>query len=190
MNAHPIFTDQEDDEDWIDWYQRQFTAVTENPPPAPGGFLLLPCNATPRHWPTYTLDDGETDGLAHCHYCSADAYAAEHRTCDHDIKHRGAWRRSKLVRKTVGWLYSFGLVRSFGTQYGGGCANCLSGIRWTFFQGRYVLFVDRETWRCWRAGHRRGDEVGFGYCGKCVPQPCCGNTSLGHNDDCDQRGAW
>jgi hypothetical protein len=184
MNTHPIFTEQDDDEEWLDWWNRQLDAVTSNPPPAPPGFILLPCEATPRHWPTYTLDDGETDGLACCHHCSADAYAAEHRTCRHDINHRGAWRRWKAIHKIAGWLYTLGVVRSYGTSFGGGCSNCLSGIRWTLFGGPYVLFVPRETWRCWRAGHRRGPDIGLGFCGKCIPQPCCGSTGIGHTDDC------
>lgn len=50
----------------------------------------------------------------------------------------------------------------------------------------YVLGVKRETWRCWLHGHRRGEPVGFGYCGRCVPWPCCGATTLDHHPDCKE----
>jgi hypothetical protein len=191
MSTHPIFTERLDDEDWLDWYLRQQTTVTTNPPAAPEGFLLLTCEATPRHWPTYVLDDGEHDGLAYCKECSTEAYIAEHRTCEHDIKHRGAWRRWKATSKALSWLYGLGVVKGYGHSYGRGCNGCISGpVMWTWFHGPYVLFVSRETWRCWRNGHRRGEEIGFGFCGKCLPQPCCGNTGSGHNDDCDQNDVF
>jgi hypothetical protein len=41
-----------------------------------------------------------------------------------------------------------------------------------------------NTWRCWSRGHRRGVEVGFGYCGKCVPCPRCGSETAGHYEGC------
>lgn len=191
MSIHSVIPERLEDEDWTDWYLRANAAVTDNPPPAPDGFLLLPCAATPRHWPMYVISDGETDSYANCHECSHAAFASQHRTCEHDIKHRGPWRRWKASSKILGWLYSLGLIKGHGHRYGGGCNGCISGsITWTFFRGPYVLFAKRETWRCWRQGHRRGEELGMGFCGKCLPQPCCGSTGAGHNNDCPTPDAF
>jgi hypothetical protein len=184
MSTHPIFPEQLDDEDWIDWYQRSLDTVTDNPPAAPAGFVMIPCEATPRHWPTYTLDDGESE-IAACGDCSYADLSSRHQTCDHDINHR-AWRRWKATSKVLSWLYTLGLIKGYGHRYGRGCDGCISGsIMWTLFRGPYVLFAQRETWHCWRQGHRRGVEVGFGYCGKCIPWSCCGSTTHGHADGCD-----
>lgn len=189
MTAHPVIPERLDDEDWTDWHLRANQTVSDNPPAAPDGFLLLPCEATPRHWPTYVIDDGETGDYIGCPNCVQQAADDAHRTCRHDINHRGPWRRWKLTRKVVSKLYALGVVRGFGTTHGGGCNGCVSGIHWTWFSGPYVLFVARETWRCWRQGHRRGDEIGFGYCAKCIPWYCCGSTKASHADDCTEASA-
>ncbi|MFC0626139.1 hypothetical protein [Kribbella deserti] len=190
MTTHPAFPEQLEDEDWIDWYLRSHAEISDNPPAAPAGFVLIPCTATPRHWPTYTLDDGDTGGdSAACGDCSYADLSSRHQTCNHDINHR-AWRQWRAVSWVLGKLYSFGVVSSYGHQWGGGCNRCISGpIKWTLFRGPYVLFAQRETWRCWLAGHRRGVEVGFGYCGKCVPWPCCGSTTWDHADGCPDQTA-
>ena len=184
MTIHPIFPEQLEDEDWIDWYQRAFDAVTNEPPAAPAGFVLVPCASTPRHWPTYSLDDGDTEP-ANCGTCVYNALAETHRPCEH--KQHRAWRTWKASRKVAGWLYTLGLLRGFGTTHSRYCNGCLISIHWSLFRGPYVLFVKRETWRCWRAWHRRGDEVGFGYCGKCMPWSCCGSTRRDHTKDCTER---
>lgn len=183
MSAHPIFPEQLEDEDWIDWYQRSFAVVTDSPPAAPAGFVLIPCEATPRHWPTYALDDGETD-IAACGDCSYASLSEVHGPCKH--REHGRWRTWKASRKVAGWLYTLGLLRGFGTTHSKWCPGCLVAIHWSLFRGSYVLFARRETWRCWRNGHRRGVEVGFGYCGKCIPWSCCGSTGQEHIAGCDE----
>jgi hypothetical protein len=143
MTAHPIFTERTDDEDWVDWYERQVTSATDDPPAAPDGFTLVPCSATPRHWPNYTLDlDGE-EYEGSCHLCSYEALAERHASCEH--KQHGRWRTWKASHRVAGWLYTLGLLSGFGTTHSRYCPGCLISIHWSLFRGPYVLFVQRET---------------------------------------------
>jgi hypothetical protein len=182
MTTHPAIPQQMEDEDWVDWFLRAHDAVIAAPPAAPPGFTLLACEAEPRHLPAYVIDDGASADCGSCWQCAYEALAAEHSPCAH--KQHGAWRTWKASRKVASGLYTLGLLSGFGTTHSKDCPGCLVGIHWSLFRGPYVLFTKRETWRCWRAGHRRGVHVGFGFCGKCVPWHCCGSTGRDHAVDC------
>jgi len=176
-----------EDEEWVAWFTRVQDAVLAAPPTAPEGFLLEECYAEPRHWPTYTVNDGTMAEPPSCGQCAYAALSEAHRPCEH--KQHGRWRTWKASRKVAGWLYTLGLLRGFGTTHSKYCPGCLVSIHWSLFRGPYVLFAKRETWRCWRNLHRPGVEVAFGYCGKCIPWYCCGSTGSAHAFDCPERVA-
>lgn len=181
---HPAKLEQGDDEDYVDYLTRQLAGWTDNPPTAPDGFSLIPCDATPRHWPTYEIADDDFFG-AHCLYCQADAAYAAHSECEHS--HHSAWRRWKATHWIVGKLYTSGLsVTGPGSSWGGGCNRCLiSGPKFRRGARPYVLFVKSGTWRCILKGHHMpGDPIGWGYCAKCLPCPDCGSKTAGHEPGC------
>lgn len=182
---HPAKLEQGEDEEIVPYLTRQFDAWTTNPPAAPDGFSLIPCEATPRHWPMYEIVDDDFYG-AHCLNCAAEEAYAAHEGCEHS--HHRAWRRWKITHKIVTWLYASGLSVTGGSfKWGGGCNACLTSGP-MFRRGRrpYVLFVQTDTWRCILKGHHLpGDPIGFGYCAKCLPCPDCGSKTAGHNDGCE-----
>lgn len=142
------------------------------------GLQLVECDATPRHW-LWVLD--RDDYGAPCFWCERDRYAE--REWQADTCRHWPWRRWKLTRRLASWAYQLGVIAGSGTRTGNGCDWCLYHVSW---RGKrpYVLGAARETWRCWHRGHRRGESVGFGYCGKCIPWPCCGSIRLGHEPGC------
>lgn len=163
--------------------------VTEHPCPvhAPLGDLpglrLIPCDAQPRH---YVWAHQRDDYGLPCPWCLLNEHRereAEARQC----RHR-AWRRTRLFRWFSSWAYSMGVIS-------GSCHSAGDGCDWyitLYWKGRrpYVLGASRETWRCWLKGrHRRGEEVGFGFCGKCVPWPCCGSQRVEHETGCAEADA-
>lgn len=155
--------------------------------PAPPGFELVGCHAEPRHPATYVL---ATDGYpAPCPHCQQWALTDAHQGCEH--RGHGPWRRWRLTHWLITQLYVSGLSSSgAGRMWGsGGCDGCVvSGPRWR--GGRpYVLWVSRDTWRCLRRGHLPGDQVGLGFCGKCLPCPLCDSVTAGHADNCPTLGA-
>ena len=64
-SAKPV---QGDDEEYVDYLGRTADHWINNPPPAPTGFELVECSATPRHWPEYSPidDDLYSGGCSRC----------------------------------------------------------------------------------------------------------------------------
>lgn len=185
MSNHPSKLEQGEDEGYLDYLTRQLAAWTDTPPAAPEGFELIPCRATPRHWPTYAVTDDDFYGPGGCPACDwADLYES-HRLCEHS--HHRTWRRWKISHRIATWLYTSGLaVSGGGTSYGNGCNGCMTSLpRFRRGERPYVLFVKWETWRCILKGHHTpGDPIAFGYCSKCLPCPDCGSKTAGHEDGC------
>lgn len=144
------------------------------------GLRLVECSTEPRHW-LWVLDC--EDYGAPCYRCELnDLYERQRQAeaCRH-----WPWRRWKLTHRAGSLAYQLGVIAGSGTQWGNGCNHCLTGVRW---RGKrpYLLGAQRETWRCWRQGHHRGEHVGFGYCGKCQPWPCCGSILMAHEPGCPE----
>jgi hypothetical protein len=162
--------------------------VTEEPcqdhaPTAAPGLRLVECDASPRHW-AFVHD--RDDYGAGCPYCWTADYAERERLA-RQCKHWG-WRRWKLAHWIAGRLYTSGISSGGGSwAMGDGCNGCLATLPRLRGKRVYILFVMREVWRCWLVGrHRRGVEVGFGFCGKCVPWQCCGSVREEHADGCPE----
>ena len=112
-----------EEEDFVDYLGR----VADWTPPAPPGFWLIRCDATPRHGPDYVpiTPDFYEPPCAGCEYA---ALREAHAPCEHS--HHRRWRRWRWVSKIAGRLYSAGLVRGYGHHYDGHCWGCLTGIQW------------------------------------------------------------
>lgn len=107
---------------------------------------------------------------------------------DTPCQHR-AWRRWRITQRFATFLYVSGITAGGGGwSYGGraGHRGCISMPAFNLHPRPYVLGISTDTWRCWSKGHRRGEEVGFGLCGKCMPWTCCGATTVAHADDCPE----
>jgi hypothetical protein len=140
---HPAKLASGDDEDFADYLMRQAVEWCDNPPPAPPGFALIPCEATPRHWPTYTVVDADFYA-APCPGCQYQALSEAHRGCEH--AHHRAWRRWRISHWIAGQMYASGLaVSGGGTSWGNGCDGCLSSLP-KFRRGRrpYLLWRRQE----------------------------------------------
>jgi hypothetical protein len=127
--------DEETDEpieDYVDYLNRQADEWCNNPPPAPPGFELIECDAEPRHWPMYSVVDDDFYGGPPCLYCTSAVLREQHAPCEHS--HHRAWRRWKITRRILGHLYTWRLVRSYGTTYNGHCRGCTT-IRWGIRRG-------------------------------------------------------
>ncbi len=142
------------------------------------GLRLVDCAADPPHlvWVYEREDYG-----CPCFVCMAEEQAkrdAEARQCRH-----WPWRSWKVTGRVARWLYALGIVSGTCWSLGDGHDGCV-----TFYprgSRPYRLGVSKETWRCWLKGrHRRGEEVGFGFCGKCMPWPCCGAETVEHVAGC------
>ncbi len=151
----------------------------EHAPQDVPGLRLVDCEAEPRHliW----VHDREDYGVP-CYMCQLEERwrrDAEARQC----RHR-PWRRWKLTSRRARWADVLGVISGYCMSIGGdghdGCVHRPS------LRGRrpYILGVSRDTWRCWRRFHRRGEPIGFGFCAKCIPCPECGSRTAGHNDGC------
>lgn len=185
---HPSKPVMGDDEDCVEYLWRTGSHWIDNPPPAPPGFELVECGATPRHWPAYSVvDDDLYPGC--CPACYSDSQAEKIRELECKAKHR-RWKSWRIL----GWLsskgYSIGIIAGCGTSYGR-CELCGIGTqhmrpRW---RGRrpYILGVSRDTWTCLRHGHRRQESHwSRGLCTVCLPCPECGSTKPEHFS-CDER---
>lgn len=175
---HSAKLPQRDDEDYVDYLNRQGDAWCTTPPPAPPGFRLVECDATPRHWPQYEPIDNDFYA-AGCMHCAYRGIADAHRGCAHS--HHGTWRRWHIVGKLGSWLYTSGLTSSGGSwQMGNGCPGCHTLPKFDRRPRNYILFVSRETWHCLLTRrHRPTVDPSFGLCTKCLP--ClCGSTAVGH----------
>jgi hypothetical protein len=180
---HPLAPEMGDDEEYVDYLNRLVDFYTQTPPPAPEGFELIECEATPRHWPEYRpVDDNFYDGP--CSACQYQSLAEAHSGCEHS--HHRAWRRWKITRRIVGRLYTFGIIANGGTWHsGGGCEGCVTGpFHW---RGRrvYILGLQREHWRCLFRGHRYRQYLYGGLCTVCAPCPECGSTDADHPGACE-----
>lgn len=149
------------------------------------GLRLVDCTKEPRHW--LWVHDAEDYGCP-CYQCLVNEQAdrdAEARQCRH-----WPWRRWKATRWVCGQMYASGIASSGGTlSWGDGHSWCQSRLPHLRGKRVYILWVDRNTWNCWRSGHRRGEEVGFGFCGKCMPWPCCGAQTVAHLAGCREYPA-
>lgn len=163
--------------------------VTEQPCPdhAPTGDLpglrLIECDANPRH---YTWIHNRDDYGAPCPWCLLNDHTARDREAD-ACRH-WPWRRSWVFRRLARIGYALGVVNGFSYVGGNGHSGCVTDFHWRGKRS-YLFGVSRDTWVCWRAGHRRGEPVAFGFCGKCVPWPCCGSERVEHTDGCAEADA-
>lgn len=155
----------------------------EHAPTAIAGLKLVDCAAEPRHWLwVHNRDDYGSP----CWVCIANDHArrdAEARQCRH-----WSWRRWRITHWLCGQLYVTGLAASGGvTSWADGCNWCQSRLPHLRGKRPYILWADRNTWRCWLVGrHRRGEAVGFGFCGRCVPWSCCGSQVVEHRAGCPE----
>lgn len=147
----------------------------------PDGWQLVECD---QDHPVMWMPDDQWGYPPPCMYCSYEGFAAQHGTCEHD--RHGRWRRWKITHWLSRWAYQFGVIAGSGTSFGGGCHRCLSSVHW---RGRrpYVLGWRRECWRCLlKFRHWPGDDVGLGFCAKCLPCPACDSRTAGHAEDCPE----
>lgn len=144
------------------------------------GRRLVDCTATPRHyiWSHKREDYGHP--CPQCIVADNVARDLEARACRH-----WGWRRWRLTHRIAGFLYSSGITTGGGSAWGNGHDWCLDKLPSLRGKRSYVLGFSTNTWRCWLRGrHRRGEEVGFGFCGKCAPWPCCGAKTFDHASGC------
>lgn len=127
---------------------------------------------------------------------------------------RRHWRRWRLTRRIVGWLYQLGI-----TYHGGstgthcereiledrGCQGHPPEWGWVVHgpglrgldprkRRPYVLGMDTDVLcalpRCLRRGHWPLMLSVLGpACGRCMPWPCCGAVGDGHAADCPEEAA-
>lgn len=156
------------------------TPCPDHAPLAVPGLHQAECEADPPHV-VYGLDGDHCGYGMPCPLCMVAEYVERERQARW-CRHWG-WRRWPVTAWVLGWAYRLGVVSGYGISYGEGHDGCHKLGSWSGSRP-YVLGVRRETWRCWRRGHRRGEEVGFGFCGKCVPWPCCGAERVDHAPGC------
>jgi hypothetical protein len=167
------------------------TGCPDHRPTDMPGLARSECELVPPHAPTWTADGDHQGYGSPCHQCMYDRIAddlAELRRCRH-----WGWHRWAVTRRIVGWMYVLGIISGSCWSTGGGIYDChgCTTFRFDLRKRPYILGAALETWRCWFHGHRRGEEVGFGFCGKCVPWTCCGSQAAGHVPGCaeDDRTA-
>ncbi|MEU7980513.1 hypothetical protein AB0B63_18515 [Micromonospora sp. NPDC049081] len=144
------------------------------------GLRLVDCKAEPRHllW-VHDRDDYGTP----CYLCAYIEQAEQERQA-RQCRHWG-WRSWKAIWWLSLKLYALGVSKGGSITRGDGHDGCVTFGRLTGNRS-YILGVSRDVWRCWLSGHRRGEPVGFGFCGKCVPWPCCGSSREEHNTGCPE----
>ena len=186
--SHPAKPIQGDDEEYVDYLGRTADHWITNPPPAPAGFELVECSANPRHWPEYSpIDEDLYSGG--CSRCIIADQAEVLRAWQCKAEHR-RWKGWKITRWLNGKAYVLGIIASCGSSYGG-CEKHPVQHNVGRWRGRrnYILGVSVEWWRCLlKYHHIRGEHVGFGFCGKCVPCPTCG-TFKRHDWGCPEEVA-
>ena len=159
----------------------------EHAPQEIPGLVRSHCDAIPPHAPVWVLDGDHCGYGVGCPACQ-DATVAEQLAKATRCRHWG-WRRWALTRRISCWGYTIGITTGACYTFDPGphgCDGCISGTR---VRGKrtYILGIRREVWRCWLVGHhRRGIEVGYGNCGKCVPWPCCGSQQEAHVPGCPE----
>ena len=148
------------------------------------GLTLVDCQATPRHWLWVLASDGNDYGLP-CWRCEVErsskaGYEQAQRRARHWARR---WRGWPATRWLVGKASSLGVIAGYCLEVG--TPTRVEGIFW---RGRRhsILGVGRDAWRCLLIGHhRRGEDFGGGWCGKCAPWRCCGSQRLNeHRPGC------
>lgn len=97
------------------------------------------------------------------------------------------WQTWKITKRFAHRGYALGVLAGSGSSYSSECNGCVR----LYWRGRrpYILGLSRNTWRCLLVGgpngrHRPADQIGFGYCSKCLPCPTCGSETAGHLPGC------
>ena len=150
----------------------------DHAPTAVPGLRLVDCDAEPRHllW----VHDRDDYGVP-CYLCQAIEREEKDRAA-RQCRHWG-WRSWRATWWLSLKLYALGVSTGGSITRGDGHDGCVTFGRMRG-NSSYLLGVSRDTWRCWLSGHRRGEPVGFGFCGKCMPWPCCGSIREEHNPTC------
>lgn len=150
----------------------------DHAPTQVSGLRLVDCDANPPH--LIFVHDRDDYG-ADCFQCRLNDYYEKEQQ-ERQCRHWG-WRAWRITDRAASLAYQLGIIGSSGNTYGDGHNGCVNGVR---FRGPrpYVLGVSRDVWRCWFRGHRRGEPVGLGMCGKCVPWPCCKAITEEHAAGC------
>jgi hypothetical protein len=147
------------------------------------GLRLVECTAEPRH---YTWVHQRDDYGVPCYACLY-TEAREAEMAQARCPHRW-WNKTGLWRRWVRFGYSAGFIAGSGMSWSATCDGCCEITR--FGRSSYLLGISRDTWQCWRKGHRRGEDAGIGGpCAKCAPWPCCGSERYDHRDGCAEVAA-
>lgn len=148
-------------------------------PTPPPGFVLIPCDAEPKH-PGMYMPGGPEDEyfLPSCIYCRDSDQWRRDREARH-AKHKPILR-TRAGRKITGWAYSLGIISGSCWSYNDLCDGCgeiyLRGSR------PYILGLNRSEWTCILRYHHwpSPDKIGLGMCSKCLPCDVCGSTEAWH----------
>lgn len=182
-----VFTNYDANDNEVGWH---FTCsvcdrdVSDEPCPdhAPltdlPGLRLVDCTAEPRHhvW-VHQREDYGVPCYA-CLYGEMRQKELAQARCPHHW-----WNKTRMWRRWVRFGYSAGFIAGSGMTWDATCDGCCEISR--FGRSGYLFGISRDTWQCWRRGHRRGEDAGIGgSCGKCVPWTCCGSERFDHNDGC------
>lgn len=179
---HPSKPIMGDDEDFVEYLGRCADHWTDNPPPAPPGFELVECLATPRHWPEYHVADDDFYP-AICSSCQYDSLRKAHEEAYCKAHHR-RWKSWRILW----WLglkaYSLGIIGSHGVSYFS-CKHC--GVTRQHHRPRwrgsrpYILGKRSEWWGCLlKRRHIWAPLHDCGLCAKCLPCPDCGSAAQDH----------
>lgn len=163
--------------------------VTDEPCPVHApinvpGLRLADCDATPRHYMWVHQRDDYGFPCPACRIWEQAEQDRLARQCRH-----WPWRSWRITSWLSRQAYSLGVLTGGAIAWGDGHDACVTFGRWRGHRS-YLLGVQRATWRCWSRGHWRGEEVGFGFCGKCVPWPCCESKLEDHAPGCAEAVAW
>lgn len=181
---HPDLPIQGEDEDFLEHLNRVADWLSESPPPAPAGFVLVECAATPRHFPEYRVAE-DVFYPGECMQCHAEATWRDVSKLKCERDHR-RWKSWRIWRRIASFLYVTGITPNGGSSSYGRCEFCGIGVQHRLpyrFRGSrpYVLWVRREIWSCLlKRHHRYRLHYPSGLCAICCPCPECGSTDQGH----------
>lgn len=150
-----------------------------------GPLVLVPCDTSPRHLEVYVVD--RDDYGTPCMYCAYESIREDHAPCAHS--HHWPWRRWKITGRVSHRLAVLGVLGGGGSwTLDGHCDGCHTWNRPFAGKRTYILGKSRDWWRCLIQGrHIQGEQIGLGYCGKCLPCPTCGSGSADHPSDCGEQ---
>jgi hypothetical protein len=150
------------------------------------GLELVECDATPRHWSWVLASDANGYGIP-CWQCEVGRESkARYEDAEQRAKHwTRRWRGWTATRWIISKAHSLGVISGYCLNIGS--PTRVAGIYWRGTR-TYILGVSRGEWRCWLIGHhRRGEDFGLGFCGKCAPWACCGSQRLNeHQPGCTE----